>query len=61
MFEETSEHTVAEHFMLLFLSVWDGTEKKIRTASILLNNSMQHSPSWESNRFSASQEIPRIM
>jgi len=29
---------------------------------ILLNNpySMEQSPSWEANRFSASQEIPRI-
>ena len=27
----------------------------------LLTYSMQHSPSWEANRFSASQEIPRIL
>ena len=27
----------------------------------LLTHSMQHSPSWEANRFSASQEIPRIL
>ena len=27
----------------------------------LLTYSMEHSPSWESNRFSASQEIPRIL
>ena len=27
----------------------------------LLTHSMQHSPSWEVNRFSASQEIPRIL
>jgi hypothetical protein len=26
-----------------------------------LTNSMQHSPSWEADRFSASQEIPRIL
>ena len=26
-----------------------------------LNHSMQQSPSWEANRFSASQEIPRIL
>ena len=26
-----------------------------------LTHSMQHSPSWEANRFSASQEIPRIV
>jgi len=29
--------------------------------SELLNNSMQHSPSWEANRFPASQEISRIL
>ena len=27
----------------------------------LLTYSMEHSPSWEANRFSASQEIPRIL
>ena len=27
----------------------------------LLTYSMQHSPSWEANRFSANQEIPRIL
>ena len=27
----------------------------------LLTHPMQHSPSWETNRFSASQEIPRIL
>ena len=27
----------------------------------LLTHSMQHSPSWEANRFSTSQEIPRIL
>ena len=27
----------------------------------LLTYSMQHSPSWEANRFSASQEIPHIL
>jgi hypothetical protein len=27
----------------------------------LLTFSMQHSPSWEANRFAASQEIPRIL
>ena len=26
-----------------------------------LTHSMQHSPSWEANRFSASQEIPRVL
>ena len=26
----------------------------------LLTDSMQHNPSWEANRFAASQEIPRI-
>ena len=26
-----------------------------------LNHSMEQSPSWEANRFSASQEIPRIL
>ena len=26
-----------------------------------LINSPEHSPSWEANRFSASQEIPRIL
>jgi hypothetical protein len=29
--------------------------------SYLLTYSMQHSPSWEANRFAASQEIPRIL
>ena len=29
--------------------------------SFLLTYSMQHSPSWEANRSSASQEIPRIL
>jgi hypothetical protein len=29
--------------------------------SYLLTHSMQHSSSWESNRFAASQEIPRIL
>ena len=29
--------------------------------SYLLTYSMQHSPSWEANRFSASQEIPHIL
>ena len=27
----------------------------------LFTYSMQHSPSWEANQFSASQEIPRIL
>ena len=31
------------------------------TGLVLLTYSMQHSPSWEANRFSASQEIPRIL
>ena len=26
-----------------------------------LTHSMKHSPSWEANRFSATQEIPRIL
>ena len=30
-------------------------------ANLLLTYSMQHSPSWEANRFSASQEIPCIL
>jgi len=28
---------------------------------LLLTYSMEHSPSWEANRFLASQEIPRIL
>jgi hypothetical protein len=31
------------------------------TKTILLNYSMKQSPSWETNRFGASQEIPRIL
>jgi hypothetical protein len=38
-------------------------EKKLGISIFVINkklpNSMGHSPSWESNRFSASQEIPR--
>jgi hypothetical protein len=31
------------------------------TATSITSNSTQHSPSWEANRSSASQEIPRIL
>ena len=37
------------------------TWRKPCTIVTLLNYSMQHSPSWETNRFSASQKIPRIL
>ena len=45
---------------------WLGIYLNISTNSFrvlisLLTYSMQHSPSWEANRFSASQEIPRIL
>ena len=30
-------------------------------STYLLNYSIQHSSSWEANRFSANQEIPRIL
>ena len=33
----------------------------IELLTYLLTNSMQHSPSWEASRFSASQEIPLIL
>ena len=33
----------------------------LHNLTYLFTYSMQHSPSWEANRFSASQEIPRIL
>ena len=37
------------------------THIKAQTFSNILTYSMEQSPSWEANRFSASQEIPRIL
>ena len=45
---------IIPHLYLLLLSSW-------RSALIFLHHYIQHSPSWEANRFSASQEIPRIL
>jgi len=42
----------------------DGTcrmNQEMLEHTYLLNHSMQQSPSWETNRFSASQEIPHIL
>jgi hypothetical protein len=33
----------------------------VRNPTYLLTYSMEQSPSWETNRFAASQEIPRIL
>jgi hypothetical protein len=32
-----------------------------KSLNMLLTHSMEQSPSWESNRFAASQEIPHIL
>ena len=42
------------------LHCWNNTEN-LWYCSMLLTYSMEHSPSWKANRFSASQEIPRIL
>jgi hypothetical protein len=42
----------------LFTQSVDGKHIKL---SNLLTYSMEHSSSWEANRFAASQEIPRIL
>ena len=53
---------------LPFLPSWCGGEhltfyEKLHLSTVLtlLTYSMEHSPSWEANRFSASQEIPLIL
>jgi len=46
---------VSVHNIQIRKACWNTPEE------ILLTYSMEHSPSWEANRFSASQEIPRIL
>ena len=43
------------------LFVWPHNVLWNRVISLLLTHSMVQSPSWEANRFSASQEIPHIL
>ena len=43
------------------LQVTGGVLLQILRITYLLTYTMEQSPSWESNRFSASQEIPRIL
>jgi len=45
----------------LNISNMDDLIKTQPLLTYLFTYSMQHSPSWETNRFSASQEIPRIL
>ena len=42
-------------------SIVEADRKYSPPVTYLLTHSMQHSPSWEANRCSASQEIPRIL
>ena len=46
----------------MFLEDDEGASKHVGVLTyLLLTHSMQQSPSWEVNRFSATQEIPRIL
>ena len=36
-------------------------KKKYKTNQVIITHSMEQSPSWEANQFSASQEIPHIL
>ena len=58
------------HFQNVPLKMFKGQEKLIawnlsvatdKTFLCLLTSSMEQSPSWKTNRFSTSQEIPRIL
>jgi len=52
--------TSADHEALLRNLRTDGMTSVIVTA-IQYTNTIQQSPTWEANRFSASQDIPRIL
>ena len=51
---------VSQHKQLLPISTVPCAERNI-ICSAVPANSIQQSPSWQDNRFSASQEIPRIL
>ena len=50
-------------FYLVFgdTQVWSGSYGNKKYFALLRTDSIQQSPSWEANRFSDSQEIPRIL
>jgi hypothetical protein len=50
-----------ESFMLSYLLTYFITYLLTYLLTHSLTHSTQHSPSWEANRFAASQEIPRIL
>ena len=53
--------SVSIHQMLHTHSYTNDANNLSKLLVYLLTYSMQHSPSWEANRFSACQEIPRIL
>ena len=52
-----SKHVASKPYLLTYLFIYLITY----LFTYLLTYSMEQSPSWEGNRFSASQEIPRIL
>jgi hypothetical protein len=69
VYADVSKHAVCSIFIgRFFLSTWPMKMERTVTKRLLsyllnysLTHSMQQSPSWEANRFVASQEIPRIL
>ena len=66
IYESNHISSLLTAFALCFLHDWTamGTHtifESILVSPYLLPYFMEHSPSWESNRFAASQEIPRIL
>jgi len=47
--------------VVLNIELFESTETKVLRMVVLHTYSMQQSLPWEANRFSASQEIPRIL
>ena len=53
------EHNTFQTAQVIFrFTLWRTNSYHVNT---ILTNSTEYSPSWEANRFSASQEIPRIL
>jgi hypothetical protein len=61
MVDDHKEHIVRYFSINTIMTPYNLTHKSHKSASIPLTHSMQHSPSCEANRFSASQEIPCIL